>query len=263
MGKNYKKLMEVDIKERKVLLELPDIKCGIVDVEVKRVANELEVVREMLVNGKRATATKFGMSLHQVVGIYKKVHQRISNSYMRQSKPDGNTYFKDFKDRGLGSCKKEGCPSITFAGELCGRHRPKNYNRYNKKQTARLKAIHKKEIDVTKSSRPDAFEIPDVMYSEIVKFIVKTCFEKHVSLAGKYYGDGDNDLVDMAVKGGFVSTKPIKATLVKLGVEIGCVLRGLENRHMKRFDEEAVKWAVLYSDFAKEGKLKGDDIARV
>lgn len=262
MGKNYKKLMEVDIKERKALLELPDL-TGMPDPEIKRTVNELEVVREMLVNGKRATATKFGLSLHQLTGIYAKVHKRVSNSYMRQSKPEGHTFFKEFRNRGLGSCKKEGCPSITFAGELCGRHRPKQYTAYKNRQTKRLKTMHKKELDVVTSTRPDAFDIPDVMYSEIIKFILKTCFEKNASLAGKYYADGDNDLVEMAVKGGFVSTKPIRAMLVKLGIEIGCVLRGLENRHMKRFDEEAVKWAVLYSDFAKEGKLKGDDVARM
>lgn len=261
-GKNYKKLMKVDIEERKALLELPDL-TGMPDPEIKRTVNELEVVREMLVNGKRSTAMRFGLSLGQVHGIYVKVHQRVSNSYMRQSQPDGDTYFKDFKDRGLGSCRKEGCPSITFAGELCGRHRPKKYTEYKNQQTKRLKTIHKKELAVATSTRPDAFNIPNVMYTEIIKFILKTCFEKHASLAGKYYADGDNDLVEMAVKGGFVSTKPIRALLVKLGVELGCVLRGLENRHMKRFDEEAFKWAILYSDFAKEGKLKGDDIAKV
>lgn len=259
-GKNYKKLMEIDIEERKALLELPDLKGGTTDVEVKRVANELEVVREMLVNGKRATAFKFGMSLSQVIGIYAKVHQRISNSYMRQSKPDGNVFFKD---RGLGSCRKEGCPSVVFAGELCGRHQPRQYAAYKNRQTKRLKTIHKKELDVVTTTRPDAFDIPDVIYTEIMRSIIKTCFERHTSLAGKYYADGNSDLVEMAVKGGFTSTKPIRALLVKLGVEIGCVLRGLENRHMKRFDEEAVKWAILYSDFAKEGKLKGNDIVKV
>lgn len=262
MGKNYKKLMAIDIKERRALVELPDL-TGMPDPEIKRTVNELEVVREMLVNGRRGASIKFGISIQQASEIYRKVHQRVSNSYMRIDKPDSEAYAKDFKDRGLGSCLKKGCPSIAVAGELCGRHRPKQYTEYKNRQTKRLKNIHKKELDVVTTTRPDAFELPDVMYSEIIKFIVRTCFEKNASLAGKYYGDGDNDLVDMAVKGGFVSTKPIKAMLVKLGVEIGCVLRGLENRHMKRFDEEAVKWAILYSDFAKEGKVKGDDVVRM
>jgi len=279
-GKNYKKLMEVDIEERKELLEKPrpkmaDFKMRKEDFVprpmrpdeelcTKRSVDPLAVVKDLLVMGRRQTAMKWCISMKEVLRIYCDVYKRIENSYLRKSKEGGATHFKEYS---LATCKVKGCDAIVPAGWKCTKHlynhyQPKpKYNSgkistYKSGQVSRVKAIHNKEKKAIQKAMAKECTVPQHIYADVMKYIIKTCIEGYQVNAARYYADMDGDIVDMAVKGHFMSTRAIKAVLVQVGTEISQVLRGLETMHKMRFMEEASKWAVVYEDFVKEAKRK-------
>lgn len=279
-GKNYKKLMEVDIEERKELLEVPRPKMSDFKMKkgefvprpmkpdeelcTKRSVDPLAVVKDLLVMGRRQAAMKWGISMKEIRGIYQDVYHRINNSYLRQSKEGGATYFKKHS---LTTCQVKGCDAIVPSGWACTRHFrnhhqpiPKySYRRiqaYKNSQVSKVKEIHNKEKKAVKKAMEKECIVPQNIYSDVMKYIIKMCIEGHQTNAARYYADMDGDIVDMAVKGHFMSTRAIKAVLVQVGTEIGQVLRGLETMHKMRFMEEASKWAVVYEDFVKEAKRK-------
>ena len=257
MGKNYKKLMAVDTEELKKKPFCQGEFTPEYSEPVNASLRPMLVVKDLLKMGRRQVAMKWGISEVEVRKIYREVVRRIENSFLRKSQEDGDTYFKRF---GLKDCRVGGCTALATAGMEC----PKHFSDYRKSmirpfrqaKVSKLKKQHTAEKRAIKKTRPVPSVIPEAVYSEVMRVIISSCLTSGQSYAGRYYADMDNDLVDMAVKGHFVSTKAVKAMLVQAGVEIGRILRGLENRHMRRFDEEAVKWAVVYEQFVKEAKRK-------
>ena len=222
-NKNWRNL-DIDAAKNEIIKGAPDPK----------IVRDLEIVKEILSNGWRATSMKYGLSKQDLLLLRAKVVGRVKNSFIRTPHPNGHVSFKGL---GLKVCSIKGCNNFGVGNDDCPKH------------ARTIKAIKKRAAKIV---RPGELRMADAIYGAIMETIIKMC-TKNSEIVDRYFSKMNNDIVDMAVKGNFLSTRPVKAILVENGIRLIGILKGLQSRHEERFNENVRDWTEQYMEFAKNG----------
>lgn len=210
---------------------------------------EMDIVRDLLTLGLAGTKTKHKLTESQLELVFMKVDRRISNAFFQRDILCKNAPVEALN---LTECPVTNCYSLSVDGTPCGRHFAPLVLPMGKRDVSKMIETilrrYQKKLGRIKAKRKNTVRVDSVLYVEVINFIIKTCLSRHKLLASKYYAEMNDDLVDMAENMRLDSVQPLKYLLVQIGIEIGGILRGLENTHMKRFSKDAEGWAELFED---------------